>query len=141
MVRLPRGRAARGVAAIEMAILLVPLMTVTFGATEIGRAIYTYNTLDKAVRDAARYVSQHGSGDTVIQANATCLAIKGNLGCTGAALAPGLTASNVTLCDPIACPTNSKRPSDSASAACRSSKMRAIGRWRATAERNTRTAS
>jgi Flp pilus assembly protein TadG len=96
-------RCARGVAAVELAFLLVPLLLLTFGATEIGRAIYTYNTLDKTVRDAARYMSQHGSGDPSIEADAKCLAVYGNTGCTGNALAPGLSTSQVTVCDPITC--------------------------------------
>ena len=94
----------RGVAAIELAFLLTPLVMLTFGATEIGRAIYTYNTLDKTVRDAARYMSQHGSGDTDIQTEAKCLAVFGNTACTAPALAPGLTIAEVTVCDPVACP-------------------------------------
>jgi Flp pilus assembly protein TadG len=109
--RTPRRRArsgardARGVAAVEMAFLLLPLVSLAFGASEIGRAIYTYNTLDKTVRDAARYMSQHGSGDPVIQAEAKCLAVYGNTDCVGAALAPGLTVGQVAVCDPVACPT------------------------------------
>lgn len=94
----------RGVAAVELAFLLMPLTLITFGATEIGRAIYTYNTLDKTVRDAARYLSQHGSGDATIQNQAACLAVYGNTACASPALAPGLTVANVSVCDPIACP-------------------------------------
>jgi Flp pilus assembly protein TadG len=97
-------RPARGVAAVEMGILLLPLVTLAFGASEIGRAIYTYNTLDKTVRDAARYMSQHGSGDPVIQAEAKCLAVFGNTDCFGAAVATGLSVGQVTVCDPVACP-------------------------------------
>ena len=63
----------RGVAAVEFALLLTPLVLMVFGTTELGRAIYTYNTLDKTVRDAARHLSQHGPGDPVIQTEARCL--------------------------------------------------------------------
>ncbi|WP_280155679.1 TadE/TadG family type IV pilus assembly protein [Piscinibacter sp. XHJ-5] len=98
------GRSTRGVAAVELALLLMPLVLITFGATEIGRAIYTYNTLDKTVRDATRYLSQHGSGDVTVQNQAACLAVYGNTTCTAPALAPGLTVSNVSVCDPVACP-------------------------------------
>jgi hypothetical protein len=97
-------RRAFGVAAVEMGFLLLPLVTLAFGASEIGRAIYTYNTLDKTVRDAARYMSQHGSGDPVIQAEAKCLAVYGNTDCFGPAVAAGLTVGQVSLCDPVACP-------------------------------------
>lgn len=95
---------ARGVAAVEFALLLMPMVLMAFGASEYGRAIYTYNTLDKTVRDAARHLSQHGPGDAAIQAEARCLAVYGNTGCTGTALAPGLTIAAVALCDAQSCP-------------------------------------
>ena len=57
----------RGGPLIEFALLLPILIGLAFGASELGRAIYTYNTLDKTVRDAARHLSQHGPGDTQIQ--------------------------------------------------------------------------
>lgn len=101
------GRASRqrGVAAVEMGFLLLPLVLMVFGATELGRAIYTYNTLDKSVRDAVRHLSQHGPGDTTIQAEAKCLARTGVLACSGStpSLAPGLTAGNIDLCDALLC--------------------------------------
>ena len=95
----------RGVAAVEFGLLLMPLALMIFGTMEFGRAIYTYNTLDKTVRDAARHLSQHGPGDPVIQAEATCLAVYGNTECDGTAIAPGLTSSNVELCDAVKCPS------------------------------------
>ncbi len=93
----------QGVAAVEFAILALPMVLMAFGATEYGRAIYTYNTLDKTVRDAARHLSQHGPGDATIQAQARCLAVYGNTDCTGTALAPGLTTAAVNLCDAQSC--------------------------------------
>jgi Flp pilus assembly protein TadG len=98
-------RRDRGVAAVEFALVLPVLLALAFGATELGRAIYTYNALDKTVRDAARHLSQHGPGDTAIQAEATCLAVYSNADCSGTAVAPGLTSSMVVLCDAISCPS------------------------------------
>jgi Flp pilus assembly protein TadG len=95
---------ARGVAAVELALLLGPLVLMIFGTTELGRAIYSYNTLDKTVRDAARHLSQHGPGDTTIAAEARCLAVYGSTDCSGTALAPGLTTTMVTICDAVLCP-------------------------------------
>jgi len=92
-----------GVAAIEFALLLPLLLVLTFGATEFGRAIYTYNTLDKTVRDAVRHLSQHGPGEVVVQDEARCLAVFGNADCSGAPVAPGLTVANVQLCDSLSC--------------------------------------
>jgi hypothetical protein len=95
----------RGGPLIEFALLLPILLALAFGATERGRAIYTYNALDKTVRDAARHLSQHGPGDAQIQSEATCLAVYGNTDCSGDAVAPGLSTSMVVLCDAISCPT------------------------------------
>ena len=97
-------RWSHGVAAVELGLLMTPMILMMFGATEFGRAIYTYNTLDKAVRDAARHLSQHGPGDTTIQNEARCLAVYGNTTCSGTALAPGLTVGAITLCDAQSCP-------------------------------------
>ena len=92
-----------GVAAVELGLLITPMVLMLFGATEFGRAIYTYNTLDKTVRDAVRHLSQHGPGDATIQTQARCLAVYGNAGCSGNAIAPGLTTGQVTLCDAVSC--------------------------------------
>jgi Flp pilus assembly protein TadG len=101
----------RGVAAIEFALLLPILMALVFGTTELGRAIYTYNTLAKTVRDSARHLSQHGPGDAAIAAEARCLAVYGNTTCSGNALAPGLTTAAVQICDSITCPgTHNAQP-------------------------------
>lgn len=93
----------RGVAAVELGLLLTPLVLMIFGTTELGRAIYSYNTLSKTVRDAARHLSQHGPGDTTIAAEARCLAVYGTSDCTGTAVAPGLTTAMVALCDASLC--------------------------------------
>jgi hypothetical protein len=101
--RRGRARGQRGVAAVELGFMIIPLVLMIFGTTELGRAIYTYNTLDKAVRDAARHLSQHGPGEAVIQAEALCLATTGTLDCSAPRLAPGLLDSNVVLCDALSC--------------------------------------
>lgn len=88
----------KGVAAIEFAILLPLLLLIVFGITEFGRALYQYNTLVKATRDAARYVMMQNPGGTADPA-AKCLAVYGNTSCTGTPLAPGLTVNAVTICD------------------------------------------
>lgn len=88
----------KGVAAIEFAILLPLLLMIAFGITEFGRALYQYNTLVKATRDAARYVMTQNPGGVADPA-AKCLAVYGNTSCTGTALVPGLTVEAVTVCD------------------------------------------
>ncbi|OGB32997.1 MAG: pilus assembly protein TadE [Burkholderiales bacterium RIFCSPLOWO2_12_FULL_61_40] len=101
----------RGVATVEFALLLTPLVLMIFGTTELGRAIYSYNTLDKTVRDAGRHLSQHGPGDTVIATQARCLAVYGTTDCTGTPVAPGLTTGMVSICDALLCPsTHASQP-------------------------------
>ena len=100
---IPGRRTSRGVAVIELALLLAPLLVMLFGVAELGRAFYTYNTLAKTVRDAARHLSQHGPGDALIAAQARCLAVYGNTECSGDVLAPGLRVEHVVLCDATLC--------------------------------------
>jgi len=84
----------KGVAAVEFALVLIPLVLILFGITEFGRAIYQYNTLVKATRVASRYLST----GTISNAEAVCLAVQGNTACSGPApLAPGLTSAMVNI--------------------------------------------
>lgn len=95
-------RRQRGVAAVEFGILLAPMVLMALGVAEFGRAIYQYDTLTKATRGAARYLSQFSPDDvTYPTAAAKCLAAYGNSGCTGQPLAPGLTTAMVMICDRI----------------------------------------
>lgn len=89
----------RGVAAVEFGILLIPLVIIAFGITEFGRAIYTYNTLTKSVRNSARYLTSKAPGDPSEHAIAKCMAVFGGPVCTGQSLAPGLTTAMVQTCD------------------------------------------
>lgn len=89
----------KGVAAVEFGILLVPLVILTFGITELGRAMYQYNTIAKATRDAARYMSVQTPGDGTAMARARCLAAYGNPGCSAPSLVPGLTEDDVLVRD------------------------------------------
>ena len=94
----------RGIAAVELALLLIPLAILTFGVTEYGRAVYQYNMLIKGTRDATRFLSGQGPGDPADVTTAQCLAVYGNRTCTGDPLVPNLTAAMVTVCDRTSCP-------------------------------------
>lgn len=85
----------RGVAAIEMALLIVPLLVLALGTTEVGRALYYYNTLLKSTRDASRWLSTQPAGTGY--AIARCLAVYGNTGCTGETVVPNLTTAMVVV--------------------------------------------
>ena len=92
----------RGSAAVEFAIFLLPLLLLAFGVVEYGRAIYNYNTLVKSVRASARLLSSqnpNNDGYTVLQEEARCLAVHGNVDCLGPALVPNLSISQIKICD------------------------------------------
>jgi Flp pilus assembly protein TadG len=94
----------RGVALVELALTIGILLTIVFGITEFGRAIYQYDTLAKAARDAARYLSTKAPGDTTAISDAQCYAVYGNPSCTGNPLAPGLSTAMISVCDAVSCP-------------------------------------
>ena len=78
----------------EMAIVL-PLLLVLFGATaEFGRFFYTYATLAKATRSAARYLT---ASNKATDLGAQNLVIYGNTDGTGDPVLPGLGATNVDI--------------------------------------------
>ncbi len=101
MMRHPLSRMQRGVAMLEFALLLPLLLLVLFGITEFSRALFQYDTLAKTTRDACRYLSTQAPGDPAAKAIALCLAVYGNTGCSGPALAPGLAPAMVEICDSV----------------------------------------
>ena len=98
----------RGVAAVELGILIVPLVLLAFGITEFGRAIYQYNTIAKGVRDGVRYLTQYAPGDATRIANAKNLVVCGTTTpCLDASkLVPGLNTGLVSVCDRSNCAAN-----------------------------------
>lgn len=101
----------RGVAAVEMAIILLPMLILCFGITELGRALYQYNGVVKAGRGAVRFLSQQSlasppAGETAdgIRLKARSLALCGEIDCGGKpALVPNLTLGMISVCDPVSC--------------------------------------
>lgn len=91
---------SRGAVAVEMALLLIPLIILSMGIIEFGRAMYQYNALTKSVRDAVRLLSQHDKNEPnyqSIEAAAKCLAVYGVENCAGVEIAPGLSLSHVDI--------------------------------------------
>ncbi|WP_157995319.1 TadE/TadG family type IV pilus assembly protein [Peristeroidobacter soli] len=94
-----------GVATIEFAICAPVLFFLMLATAEVGRAIFQYNTLVKAVRDGARYAANNAAVGTTRVVNLTAarinetrnLVVTGNIAGTGTALLPGLTVNNVTV--------------------------------------------
>lgn len=112
-IRTMKQKRQRGVAAVEMAIILLPMLILCFGIIEIGRALYFYNGLVKSTRGAVRYLTAQNlksppAGVTAesIRLRARSLALCGAADCSGLPpLVPGLTLAHIRVCDPVACPT------------------------------------
>jgi hypothetical protein len=103
--RKPSNR-QRGVATVEVAITLPLLMLLLLATAEVGRALFQYNTLTKALRDSALYVSGARPGSTgvfnltdEIRDAGQRLVVYGNGAGTGPTLLQGLAPSDVTIAD------------------------------------------
>jgi len=93
-----------GSAATEFAMIATLLLLMTFGVMTVGSAVYSYNTISNAAREAVRYAAVHSATSA---APATDDQIKQ----VAMGYAPGLnlTSSNVTVswpADPNAGMTN-----------------------------------
>ena len=86
-----------GVALVEFALVLPLLLILTLITTELGRALYQYNTLTKSVRDAARYLSVQSPGTMISESKN--LVVYGSLANTGSPLALGLALNQIK--DPV----------------------------------------
>ncbi len=86
-------RRQQGIAMMELVIVVPVLLLVLLGVSEMGRALFQYNTLSKAVRDSARYYSTEVFNSNNI-AGAINLVKYGQTG-VGAPLLPG--AVNVSI--------------------------------------------
>jgi hypothetical protein len=91
------GARQRGAVAIEFAIVLIPLTMLLFGIAELGRAFYQYDTIVKATRSAARYLSVQTTGVGIPEAK--CLVVAGTVEADtcGPPLLSGLSGGMVTV--------------------------------------------
>ena len=91
----------RGVAILELAIILPILLLLALGAVEFALALSQYKTVVNQVRVASRYLSGNAPG--MGHAEAACLVRNGQLGigpaCTGSALLPALANVTITIQD------------------------------------------
>jgi Flp pilus assembly protein TadG len=101
-----RIRQPRGQALVELALLSSLLLALLFGAMQFGYSFYTYNNLQKAVRDGARYAasrelpsSTFSPADSGYAAAVKNVVVCGNPGgCSGVnPLVHNLTSSNVVV--------------------------------------------
>ena len=86
----------QGQSLLEFAMTLPLLLLIVLGVIEFGRAYFQYNTLSKAVRQGARYMSMHAY-DPIELTRAQNIAIYGNREGTGSPCLPGLAAGNITI--------------------------------------------
>lgn len=98
-------RSERGLAIVEFAIAAPLLLLLLLATAELGRMLSQYDTLNKSVRDGARYLAANALGGTTgvvaitpaMQTATANLVVTGNVGGTGGTLLPNLTAANVTV--------------------------------------------
>jgi Flp pilus assembly protein TadG len=103
----PGPTAQQGLAAVEATIVLPILLLLMLATAEFGRAFYQYNSLTKAVRDGARYLSENATDgitgviadplDTAAVTRTKNLVVYGNPAGTGDALLEGLGIEQVTI--------------------------------------------
>lgn len=89
-------RNQRGVALVELALVLPLLLVMTFVVTEFGRAIYQYNIITKGVRDAVRYLTTQTPNSGASITAAQNLVVYGTTTAGTTPLARGLATSMVT---------------------------------------------
>ena len=63
-------RRQRGNAALETALIFLPMMLTIFGTFEVGRGMWMYHTLASAVETGARVAAVHGAGYATV--NSSC---------------------------------------------------------------------
>jgi len=99
-------RRPRGVAVVEMVIVLPILLFMIFATAEFGRAFMQYNTLTKSVRDSTRFLAEYAmmgqnqtiNIDAILRGRVQNLVVYGSVAAgTLSPLLPGLTPANVTV--------------------------------------------
>jgi len=102
-MRVPRR--CRGVAAVEFVITAPLLIFLMLAAAEVGRAFVHYDRLSYSIRSSARFVSENAIEGTTgvvslsgsMIAEARCLAVHGNVACSGDRVLPNFQTRHVTV--------------------------------------------
>lgn len=93
----------RGLAIIELALLIVFLLLLFIGITEIGRAFWYYSAVQKAAREGARCLSMVKWDSTAASDASQCITITVD-DANNAEVSPPLASGDVTmLCDGGSC--------------------------------------
>jgi Flp pilus assembly protein TadG len=99
----------RGIAIVEFAIILVPILTLLFAGIECGLALQRVHAIQRATASAVRLLSLSQAGDLRAIQSAQCLVLTGaptddSNQCSGQPILPNTTVSNVQVCDAVLCP-------------------------------------
>lgn len=94
---MPYNRKPKGQSLVEFAMVVPFLLLLVVGTIELGRAYYYYNSLSKAVREGARYVSGHPYESTTELPNARKMVVYGNTDGLGNPVLPGFTTAMVNI--------------------------------------------
>lgn len=84
-----------GVAAVEFAIILIPLLLIVAGVVEFGKTFWYYDALAKATRDGARLMSR-ADKDAIEEAKVAAEGLVVNA-VNAAKVSPTLTSANVSV--------------------------------------------
>lgn len=94
----------KGLAAIEMTLILPVMLLLLFATAEFSRLLYQYNALTQVVREASRYLMSNARPDSTniidikaqIMGNATAMLTYGDLN-SSAQVLPNLAAATVSI--------------------------------------------
>jgi Flp pilus assembly protein TadG len=85
----------RGSTLVEFALVVIPAIFIVISTVELGRGMWNYHTLSRAVNDGARLASIRGAGCTT--GGNTCSITVGTIATTIATSAIGLPAANFNV--------------------------------------------
>ncbi|WP_157263424.1 TadE/TadG family type IV pilus assembly protein [Azohydromonas aeria] len=106
-LHFPRSRARRrdqrGVATVELALVLMPLVLLLAATADLGRAFYTYSTLTSSTRNATRFLALSNPLDDTAKDRARNLVRYGNIHGTGTLLVSNLSADKIEICTRSTC--------------------------------------
>jgi Flp pilus assembly protein TadG len=90
-----RRKRQRGSAAVETALVAIPMICMFLGTVELGRCMWMLHTLSNATKAATRYAIVHG--EACAEASATCSATIGAVAGVIRRAGIGLDGRNLTL--------------------------------------------
>lgn len=87
----------KGIYTVEFAIVGTALFIILFGAIEVARALFAYNTLAEATRRGARVAAVCSAGDVARAQRATVFSVAGEDGSDASPILKGLDVGDVTV--------------------------------------------